>query len=143
MSTSPARDLLDKALKRRDELRAELEALESFVDSYTRVVGLTPEQAAAQERHPDLYSGTSPRAIQRARVADLLMAARRMIIAEGRPMKRGELAKRLLALGHEIAGADKSKVLGTNLWRSGKFKVIKGQGYWPNDVAVPEGARSR
>ena len=68
----------------------------------------------------------------------MLDATRKLILKEQRPMKRGELRKRVEALGYDVIGADKNKVFGTNLWRSGKFRTIEGQGYWPNDVELPE-----
>jgi len=49
-------------------------------------------------------------------------------------MKRGELVKRLEEQGYEVVGTDKNKVFGTNLWRSGRFQMIEGKGYWPNDI---------
>jgi hypothetical protein len=67
--------------------------------------------------------------------------ARRIIVAEGRPMKRGELVKRLEERAFKITGADKNKVFGTNLWRSGKFVAVKGKGYWPSDIALPSESR--
>ena len=52
-------------------------------------------------------------------------------------MKRGELVKRLLDQGYSLPGRDKNKVFGTNLWRSGKFRAVDGEGYWPKDVVLP------
>ena len=47
-----------------------------------------------------------------------------------------ELDARLEAEGFVLAGADKRKVLGTNIWRSQKFLHLEGKGYWPKDVPV-------
>jgi len=52
-------------------------------------------------------------------------------------MTRSELLRRLEHAGFVIEGRDKSKVLGTNIWRSKKFDTVEGQGYWPNDIARP------
>ena len=55
----------------------------------------------------------------------------RLAFNRGRRIDIMELA------GFVIEGRDKSKVLGTNIWRSKKFEAVEGQGYWPNDIARP------
>ena len=60
-----------------------------------------------------------------------------MIIDAGKPLKRSELLKRLEASGYVIDGRDKSKVLGTNIWRSDRFVHVEGHGYWPKDIPLP------
>lgn len=137
MPAQTARELLDNALKRRAELSAESEALDSFIEAYQRVLNLKHAVPETGSDQLDLYRGATPRAIQAARVAEMVDAARRLMIAEKRPMKRGELVKRLEAQGYEVFGKDKSKVFGTNLWRSGKFVAVDGRGYWPNDIDLP------
>jgi hypothetical protein len=79
----------------------------------------------------------SQRAIRTARINEMVDEARRIMVTERRPMKRGELVRRLEGRGFKILGTDKNKVFGTNLWRSGKFRMVEGKGYWPNDVALP------
>jgi len=137
MANNSARDILDKALKRREELRLESEALDAIIRVYNSLLNPQKNSLETKEEQPDLYRGGSQRAIQRARVAEMVESARRIIIAQRRPMKRGELVKRLEAQGHEIVGGDKNKVFGTNLWRSKKFRMIEGKGYWPVDVELP------
>ncbi|MBX9858571.1 MAG: hypothetical protein K2Y20_03165 [Sphingomonas sp.] len=125
------------ALKRKDELIVELEALTSFIESYERLLALR----ASMDRHaldqPNLFGQTSRRVARAEKIAEMIDAARRIVISEKRPMQRGELRQRLEKLGFEIVGADKNKVFGTNLWRSGRFRMIEGQGYWPIDVELP------
>jgi hypothetical protein len=132
--TETAKALLDKALKRRDELRLESEALDTLINTYRKIEELRHETGDKRVDQLDLWHGGSRRAYQSAQVSEMLEAARRIILAERRPMKRGELVKRLEARGFVILGADKNKVFGTNLWRSGKFKHLPKQGYWPSDV---------
>jgi hypothetical protein len=67
----------------------------------------------------------------------MIEEARRLILKENRPMKRGELVRQLEARGFKIAGTDKNKVFGTTVWRSGKFDQIEGRGYWPKGVPLP------
>jgi hypothetical protein len=141
MATEVAKELLDKALKRRAELAAEAGALDNLISFYRGLLRRqSPERVHEQ---PDLYRGPSPRAVHAAQVAEMMEAARRIIIAERRPMKRGELRKRLEEQGFEIRGRDKNKVFGTNLWRSGKFRPIEGRGYWPKDVDLPLESRTQ
>lgn len=73
----------------------------------------------------------------------MLDVARRIILGEQKPLKRGDLVARLEARGFTIEGADKNKVFGTNLWRSKKFRNIDGQGYWPIDVPLPKRRQPR
>jgi hypothetical protein len=143
MASPTAREILDSALKRREELRLESEALDNLIGTYQNILGIGNPLRETFEEQPDLYRNLSKRALQSARVGEMIGAARRIIIGEGRPMKRGELVKRLEAAGFEIVGADKSKVFGTNLWRSGKFVPVAGKGYWPNDVALPSESVNR
>ena len=46
----------------------------------------------------------------------MIEEARRLILKENRPMKRGELVRQLEARGFKIAGTDKNKVFGTTVW---------------------------
>ncbi len=137
MASPTAREILDKALKRREELRVESEALDSLIKTYQELFYPQKIVGETEEEQPDLYRGVSQRAIQRARVAEMIDVAKRIMVAQRRPMKRGELVKRLQQQGFEIVGTDKNKVFGTNLWRSGKFRMIDGKGYWPIDVELP------
>ena len=131
-------ELLRKAFERRDQLRNELEAVDRFIASYSTI---------AERRSPPETSQTSlfdelPVRRSKARQAALVRAAideaERMILQEGKPLTRGELVTRLQAAGHKLDGTDKNKVLGTNLWRSGRFYNLKGVGYWPKSSPLPQ-----
>lgn len=136
VSGGPSRELLANLLKRRDELRLESEALDKLIDTYQRLALLEKQKDADQL---DLWKGGQSRRARSAYVAELLAEARRMILGEGRPLTRSELLRRLESEGYVIEGADKSKVLGTNIWRSGQFEHIAGKGYWPKDTPLPKG----
>ncbi|MES2986529.1 MAG: hypothetical protein V4808_01360 [Pseudomonadota bacterium] len=135
MPASAANELLDKALKRHKELVDELEALTRFIEDYSQIV--RSRESVSNFEQPELFQPQSKRVAHADRVAEMMDAARRIILSEQRPMKRGELRKRVESLGFEIVGRDKNKVFGTNLWRSGKFLTVEGQGYWPTDVELP------
>ena len=125
--------LYKQAIKRRDEIRDELAALDALIFTYER------RQAEKEvARATDSGGGLLPsRAAHRAAVADMMSAAEDMIAAEGRPMTRSELVERLEAAGHKVEGSDKSKVFGTNMWRSRRFLNLSGYGYWPKSVPLP------
>lgn len=140
MANQLPREILDKALKRREELRLESEALDSLIETYRRLLSLAPSAPPADQLH--LWQGGSPRAQQAAYISELLEESKRIILAEKRPMKRGELVQRLERLGYKLPGGDKNKVFGTNLWRSGEFVQVEGQGYWPEGVSLPAGSET-
>ena len=129
-------DLLQQALDRRQQLRDELEAVERFImqlqSIQTRQAPSPPERAQFQ-----LWKPSPSRAEQVAAVRAMLDRAEEMILEEGRPLTRSELRRRLEAEGHALFGGDKNKVLGTNIWRSGRFWNIKGEGYWPRSQPIP------
>jgi hypothetical protein len=137
MAGETARELLEKVVERRDELAREMAALDSLISIYRGLLSRSGAESRVGLEQPDLYRGLPPRAVHAAQIAEMMDAARRIIIAEKRPMKRGELVKRLTEQGFEIIGKDKNKVFGTNVWRSGRFRTIEGKGYWPKDVALP------
>jgi hypothetical protein len=138
MAGTTAREVLEKAIERRAELTQEMAALDNLISLYRGLLSRSPSESLADLDQPDLYRGLPPRAVHAAQIAEMMDAARRLIIAEKRPMKRGELVKKLREQGFEIVGKDKNKVFGTNIWRSGRFRMIEGRGYWPKDVAFPK-----
>lgn len=130
-------ELLQKAMERRDALRRELEAIEGFI------LALSAQEAAAssrsKSRHLDLFEPRQQTRAERAAAVSAMMDdAEQMILREGRPLTRFQLLERLERAGHQIEGGDKSKVLGTNLWRSKRFHNIQGAGYWPKSRPVPQ-----
>jgi hypothetical protein len=134
MANETVRELLAKALKRREELRLESVALESLINAYSGLMHLQTDQTTSQM---SLWSAQRSRRARTAYVAELMSVIRRIIVAEGKPLTRSELLRRLEAQGQVIEGGDKAKVLGTNIWRSGLFQHIEGRGYWPNDLELP------
>lgn len=130
-------ELLRQALDRRNQLRAELEALDKFIRSYSEV----HERRKPVVEHVDLFTRL-PKQSNRVRRADenaaAMDAAEKFILEAGKPLSRTELLERLERTGHKIEGGDKSKVLGTNLWRAKRFYNLKGAGYWPISTPIPE-----
>ena len=135
MTAASSRDLMAKALKRRAELVAEVEALDRFVQDYAIAAKIDVDPEDAQQ---SLFGPPGERAAHAERLSEMLDAARRVLVAEQRPMKRSELRSRVEAMGFPVLGADKNKVFGTNLWRSKRFRTIAGRGYWPVDEPLPK-----
>ncbi|WP_126401342.1 hypothetical protein [Blastochloris tepida] len=143
------------ALKLRDTLRAQMRALEqqaeimkrqlNTVESYIRLYEDlkskppgTPAEGAqlmflleAESKQRRRRSGLTP-----TQIADL---AREVLGERGIPMTRGELVTAIESRGVLLPGKDKSKNLGTILWRfSDRFRNIEGRGYWPTDLPEPD-----
>ncbi len=134
MDNETVRDLLAKALKRQNELRSEFQALQNLVSHYQKHLS---GKTVVSEDQPLLDLGPSSVKARSAYVGRLIEESKRLILEAGRPLKRGELVRLLERDGLPIEGADKAKVLGTNLWRSGQFEQLEGQGYWPKDLPRP------
>ena len=131
------KEVLEKAIQRRADLAEEMAALDNLISMYRGLLSRMSSESVISVEQPDLYRRLPPRSVHAAQIAEMMDAARRIIISEKRPMRRGELVKRLQEQGFEIIGRDKNKVFGTNIWRSGKFRTVEGKGYWPKDVALP------
>jgi hypothetical protein len=129
------------ALRRRDELRKQLADIEEFIRLWNELFGTEGEQnrlIATLPPHPMPAANgqRAPRSPTRERAAGI---ARRVILAKGKPMTRGELVAAFRAEGEPVAGEDPSKNMGTIMWRlRDRFVNIEGQGYWPSDTPLPE-----
>jgi hypothetical protein len=138
MADQTQRQLLEKAIQRRIELSVEIAALDSLIETYKGLLKNSSTESVSMAEQPLLYREPPRRAKQAAQLSEMLDAARRIIIENNRPMKRGDLVKILELKGYCIEGKDKNKVFGTNVWRSKKFITIEGKGYWPIDVEMPK-----
>ena len=134
MARDSTRELLANLLKRRDELRLESEALERLIETYRSLAMLEREEPADQL---DLWKGGRSSRARSAYVSEMMAAARRLILTAGRPLTRSELLRELEGEGYVVDGKDKSKVLGTNIWRSEQFRHVGQLGYWPKDAPMP------
>lgn len=138
MSDSRPLEIKVNLLKRRQELLKELLALDSLISLYEGLSEASQSESSEDADQLSLYRWPSSRAAQAAEIARAIDAARKLILKEQRPMKRGELVSSLERQGHSFPGKDKNKVFGTNLWRSGRFRTIEDKGYWPKDVPLPK-----
>ena len=138
MVDQSVREMLANAMKRREELRRESEALDNLIEAYRKLSIL---QVEPEREQLDLWSRTGSKKAKSAYVSEIMSEIRKMVVGTGRPMTRSELLRQLEANGFVIDGGDRSKVLGTNIWRSRQFVHLDGRGYWPKDIPVPPKAR--
>lgn len=140
-------DALLKALKRRDNLQAELEKVERFISAYKDLFGTDGERSetAADPVSPGenmrVESASRPpvRARRRIRTSDIADIAERVLRDVGRPMQRGELVEELERRDVDLPSDDKPRYLGTILWRNGeRFRNLPGLGYWLQNAPLPE-----
>ena len=130
------RELLANSLKRKQELQTESETIDRLIELCRRMIN--DEETVTPPAQLGLWDTGNPRQrLKATQIQEMLAEVRRLILAERRPLKRGELVKRLEDRGFVIVGTDKSKVLGTNIWRSKQFRHIDGEGYWPSDIELP------
>jgi hypothetical protein len=133
----------ENAQRRREVLRKELEEIDLYLRLHQKFSGTETERFAAVKgadvvaSHPD---GTHevmeakrnlPRHMMAKVVHDIMLERRK-------PMSRTEIVEALELKGHPVAGQDKSKAIGTIMWRlRDKFRNIEGLGYWPIDLPYP------
>ena len=126
--------IIQKAQKRLASLQIEAEQIRNFLEMYEK---LAQEDAPA----PDANSSDSakPAALAGARVgkstpAEIVAAAKELMREKQRPLTRTELVRLLTLRGVRIGGTDKSKNVGTIIWRSKEFENVEGKGYWPLEL---------
>lgn len=119
----------DAAARQRDMFDAKVRTLNTLINDYQNSLGRASQA--------DLFGRVMSRAERSEHVANMMSAAEELILAAKRPLTRSELQEALEARGYQVDGTDKAKVLGTNLWRSGRFRSIKGAGYWPKQSPLP------
>lgn len=120
-----------RLLKTREKLAQDLAKVDAAILALKDLSGFDfdgePEPTAA------------PRSKERSRnilkPKEIADRAREVILEARRPLVRSELLELLEAKGVLFDGSDKSKNLGTIMWRfQDRFVQLKGHGYWPKDV---------
>lgn len=121
--------VIEKARKRLIEIEKERKRLEDFIALYDQLGSDSeisrPEIQPAKRTAKPKNRGSRP--------AEIIRFAKVAIKESGVPMTRTQLVSALESKGLTIGGTDKSKNMGTILWRSGVFDNIEGHGYWPKD----------
>lgn len=116
------------AMKKRAELRQQLEEVEQFLRLCEKFAGPRPAEK----------SDTPGSGEQRGSLSgmDLVPHIRRLILDVGRPQSRGDVVKALDERGIHVGGQDPATNIGTVMWRAKEaFINLKPLGYWPRDVA--------
>lgn len=141
---------LKKAISRRDEVKQELEKLDQLVEllSWWKEAGkAVPADSLPDDRilsQQGARAGVNANAVAEsfdepfATPAEVIREVLIVLAEHGRPLQRGQLLKELVRNGIRIRGGDKSKVLGTTLWRAkDKIVSIDGWGYWIREQPCP------
>lgn len=134
-----------------ERCQAEVRDIDTFLAMYTRFAGdegMNEAPQGSEADHP--HAESSP---DEARVEDgyspssnnihvsqeqFESDARKLLIENGRPMKRGQLIKRFHSNGLRVGGNDEAKNFGTKIWKArDRFVNISGEGYWPRDIDCP------
>jgi len=135
-------EVIEKARKKIAELEAEIAELRTFIDVFERL------SEASKESEMDSADGITKPVMnltqlkRRAKPAEIVSAAKDVMLEKKRPLTRTELVRLLTSRGLHIAGTDKSKNVGTIIWRSKEFDSVEGLGYWPKDAPHWEDYRS-
>lgn len=144
-------DVIEKARKRLATLVHEAEQIRAFIQMYerleaeesgtqggaheaTRATRATPPTPESRPASPPVAS------FSKASPAEIIAAAKELMLEKQRPLTRSELVKLLTLRGLRIAGTDKSKNVGTIIWRSKEFENVEGKGYWPKECGAWPGS---
>lgn len=134
--------VLEKAEERLRTLDLEAVRLREFIATYRELVGPDEgESGRANIAHNNVVENAGGVESRKASAKEVVDAAERFISERMRPMTRTELVSAMDENGIVIGGTDKSKNMGTIIWRSKRFTNIDGEGYWPVDLPewAPEG----
>jgi hypothetical protein len=133
-------EVIEKAKQRLAELEAEAEQLRTFIKVYVDLSGDKKLRVVSSgtQMGVDSEDYASP--------GEIVAGAIQLMKERGRPLSRSRLVKLLTENGLKLPGQDKSKNVGTVIWRSKRFDNIAGFGYWPKElgrwtgVAPPQGS---
>ena len=131
--------VIEKAQKRLADIEAEAAQLRAFIHMYNELAGeqrgvTTPRivSAVAMAVPARAFAGGGPTVtIVKATPSEIVEASKALMQEKQRPLTRSELVRFLTLRGLKIAGTDKSKNIGTIIWRSKQFENVEGKGYWP------------
>lgn len=127
-------EVVANALRRREELKAELDEIETFMRlhaKFSTAARTSPVHPNVVVRSPSNEATSSATIIElkRASPAEFADLAEMIIRREGRALSRTELVELIEADKFEIPSQDKSRYLGTILWRNRDRFINSGRGY--------------
>lgn len=128
-------DTIAEAIERRARLAKELALLDQYIELHERLFGDARKPISATAYISEEGDTVAAHGRQEPRTRNdpkaIADAAERIICEAGRPIKRGELVRRIEATGLTLNTSDKGKYIGTILWRERqRFENIEGEGYW-------------
>lgn len=157
--------ILDKALKKKNLLEKELTKIKEFIFMYKSLDSGTfdehSESARARfsqfvskravvstnaekdmqntsHKHKIIHNEDQKR-VRGTPPAVIIPRIEDMLRLKGLPMTRSEVLQRLLNDGIIVGGGDKSKNVGTIMWRNqDKFVNLPGKGYWLRNIPCRE-----
>ena len=130
------------ALKKREELKRDLEKVETFLELYAEFSDEPPLPSAAGSSASD-SARTIPEHVVRETISRLpeptawkvKRVSRQAMLDAGHPLNRADLTEAVEKAGIRIVARDRGNYIGTVIWRAkDEFVNIKGHGYWPADV---------
>ena len=119
-------DLIRRALKRIDELKAELGELESFVQLYQRLAPKLDAEPQAEEKAAKIEETLNKPTPQRE-IHDM---AREGLRSEGRPIPTNLLYEKLTSRGVIVGGQNPIGNLGAKLAYAPDLQNTRGEGWW-------------
>ena len=123
------------AMKRRAELRQELDEIETFLRLYEKFAGAPAAHNNTLESRVQHDQLSTPH-LETVSGMKLVPHIRKAILDSGRPLPRGDVVKALSDRGIKVSGQDSAQSVATLMWRAkGEFVNLKPHGYWPRDVA--------
>jgi hypothetical protein len=149
--------VIEKARRRLEILEREAAQLRAFIHMYHQLAGeQTPNSASQDATNASIaataastsatamaiagqnlgpfYGGGPAVKVEKATPAEIVEASKALMKEKQRPLTRSELVRLLTLRGLRIAGTDKSKNIGTIIWRSKQFENVEGKGYWPLEL---------
>lgn len=140
-------DVLKKLIEQRDhaiqnarEWQERVANLNALVNNYQDLIIGSRKPRRDVGDQADLFSAPVMNRAERSKyVSEMMDAVEEIIVAAGMPLTRSDLLQALQSRDFHIEGGEKSKVLGTNIWRSKRFYNLKGVGYWPKRHPLPDG----
>lgn len=136
----------EKAQRRREEIRKELEEIDLFLRLHQKFsFGTMAEpQATTDQSRPTVSAKADTLPKRNLSKEAMAKAVRQLMIDRQRPMTRTDIVEALELKGIPVAGVDKPRALGTIMWRlRDRFVNLSGLGYWPIDLdCEPAGYRA-
>lgn len=133
-------DALKKALERRTKLQSEIALIDQYIELHTRIFGEIGAIAADDAAPAVTLSDTVEAEVRPSNNTKAIGDGIEAILARSDwPVQRGKLISGLEADGLPIHSKDKSKYIGTILWRNReRFVNIEGEGYWLRSRPLPD-----